>query len=171
MDARGFFKNHLNTVFKTHPLKRLFPLKIIFLVDLVQILDFLAPFVLLSEITEVSVNLFFSLFDSISDLSSLFAHFIVFHLLDLIQAIMVMDFVWIDSRGSDCLCNFSSLALDFDNFVAIIQHALLLPLLFFFLFALSSLLKLFSTRHGPILLLFQLSFFRLNLLFEGILSA
>jgi hypothetical protein len=50
LHARGFFEDHLDPVLETHSLEGLLALQIILLVDLMQVLDLLAPLVLLIEI-------------------------------------------------------------------------------------------------------------------------
>ena len=48
-----------------------------------QVLDFFTPLVLLSEVTQVAVDLLFSLFDSVPDLASHFLSLFLLHSVDL----------------------------------------------------------------------------------------
>ena len=46
LDARGLLEDHLDAILQAHPLERLLALQVILLVNLVQVLDLLAPLVL-----------------------------------------------------------------------------------------------------------------------------
>ena len=88
LHARGFFKDHLNAILQSHPLERLLPLQVILLVNLVQVLDFLAPLVLFFKVAEIALDLLFSLLHASSDFSCLLSCLFLLHLLDLCEALL-----------------------------------------------------------------------------------
>ena len=94
LNTRRLFEDHLNAVLQSHPLERLLPLQVILLVNLVQVLDFLAPLILLFKVTEVAVDLFLSLLHTSSDFRSLVSRFLLLHLLDLCKALLWRQFIW-----------------------------------------------------------------------------
>ena len=83
LNARGFFKDHLHTILEAHPLERLLSLQVILLVNLVQVLDFLAPLVFFFKVTEVAGDLLLSLPHAFSDFSRHVFRLLLLHLLDL----------------------------------------------------------------------------------------
>ena len=95
----------MDAIFETHALKCFLALQVIFLVDLVQIFDFLAPLVLLFEVAEVAVNLLLSLSDAVANLPSLLSLLLILHLLDLSQSLMRWDFVWVHALRPHLLLN------------------------------------------------------------------
>ena len=58
-----------------------------------QVLNFFTPLVLLSEVTEVAVDLLFSLFDSVLDLACHFLSLFLLHSVDLGKALLVADLI------------------------------------------------------------------------------
>ena len=83
LNARGFFKDHLHTILQAHPLERLLSLQVILLVNLVQVLDFLAPLIFFFKVTEIAGDLLLSLAHAFSDFSRLVSCLFLLHLLDL----------------------------------------------------------------------------------------
>ena len=79
LHARGFFKDHLNAILQSHPLERLLALQVILLVNLVQVLDFLAPLVFFFKVAEVALDLLFSLLHAFSDFSCLHFRLLLLH--------------------------------------------------------------------------------------------
>ena len=94
LNTRCLFEDHLNAILESHPLERLLPLQVILLVNLVQVLDFLAPLILLFKVTEVAVDLFLSLLHASLDFLSLLSRFLLLHLLDLCKALLRSQFIW-----------------------------------------------------------------------------
>ena len=134
LDTRCLFKDHLDTVLQAHALECLLTLQVVLLVDLVEILDFFATFVLLSEVAEISLDLLLSLLDSILYSPGLVLCLVFFHLFDIVQAFLGSWLVS-DSFLLESLCYFSTFLLHFANLLHVFQHAL-------FLFLLDSLLNL-----------------------------
>ena len=82
LNTRGLFEDHLNAILESHPLERLLSLQVILLVNLVQVLDFFAPLILLLKVTEVAGDLLLSLLHASSDFRCLLPCFLLLHFLD-----------------------------------------------------------------------------------------
>ena len=94
LNTRCLFKDHLNAILQSHPLERLLPLQVILLVNLVQVLDFLAPLILLFKVTEVASDLLLSLLHASFDFRCLLSRFLLLHRLDLLKAFLRCHFIW-----------------------------------------------------------------------------
>ena len=84
LDTGGFFKDHLHLIFEVHVFEGLLPLHRLDLVELVQVLHFLAAFVLLLEVVHVALDLLLALLDADSDLASDLFLFVFFLLFDFV---------------------------------------------------------------------------------------
>ena len=64
----SLLQNHLHTILQAHLLEGLFPLKVIFLINLMKILDLFTPFILFFEVAEITFDLLVPLFHTSPDL-------------------------------------------------------------------------------------------------------
>ena len=97
-----------------------------------QVLDFFTPLVLLSEVTQVAVDLLLSLFDSVSDLACHFLGLFFLHSVDLGKALLVADLLGVYCLLFDLLFGLNSHLLHFLDLLHVFLQGILL-LLFDFL--------------------------------------
>ena len=132
LNTRCLFKDHLNAILQSHPLKRLFPLQVILLVNLVQVLDFLAPLILLLEVAEVAGDLLLSLLHAFSDFRCLLFSFELLLNLDFCEALLRCQFIVTLDAQLYLLFSLDALALHLLDLVHICVHPLIFSLLFLF---------------------------------------
>jgi len=101
------------------------------LIDFVQVLDFFTPLVLLSEVTQVAVDLLFSLFDSVLDLASHILSLFLLHSVDLGKALLVVDLIGVYCMLFDRFFRLYSHLLHFLDLLHIFLQSILLLLLDF----------------------------------------
>ena len=120
LHPRSLLQNHLHTILQAHLLEGLFPLKVIFLINLMKILDLFAPFILFSEVAEITFDLNVALLHTSSDLQGLFFQLLIFHFFDLKKTLAVWYLVWIDRCRPNRFLYLISLSFNLLNFIAVI---------------------------------------------------
>ena len=83
LNSGSLLKDHLDTVLQAHSFEGHLSLKIIFLIDLVQILYLFSPFILLSQVAKISLDLHVTLLYTPLDAHGLILEFLILHLFDL----------------------------------------------------------------------------------------
>ena len=110
----------MDAILETHTLECLLALQVVLLIDLVQILYFLSPLVLFSEVAQVAIHLLLSLSDAVADLPCLLLLLILLHFIDFSQSLVCRDFVWINAVGLQVLLHLLTLRLNFVNLVNVL---------------------------------------------------
>lgn len=145
-------------------------MQVIFLIDLVQILDFLSTLVLLFQVVHVALNLLLSLLDAILNFPGLLFCVLFLHALDLGEALLRRDLVWIETLSPDMLLYFRSLCLHFLHLVQVADQAFLLRLLLLFSLAHGLFLNLLSSSTRLLHYVLELFLLFVDLLTKDVLS-